>query len=200
MKTILTILAVLAFAMAAQAQTVVLEYDMSKNPDQQGFLVGGTCSTMWNATGTMLEYRGCEDNSYAYWRYLFGNAPTGRVDMRMRILDSDAYAFEVSLGGDGWYGFSWHLTAADLNNDTEWHDLTFWSEFQTGEHKAYIDGAPADGISGAGFSPHRFSIGDTGRAGMWGNVDISMLTVTAGAEEPVADEPANWGSVKSLYR
>ena len=65
-KAILTILAVLTFAADAQAQTVVLDYDMSKTPDQQGFELNVSCGTVWNATGTMLEFRGCRPGGPAF--------------------------------------------------------------------------------------------------------------------------------------
>jgi hypothetical protein len=200
MKAILTILAVLAFAAAAQAQTVVLDYDMSKTPDQQGFELNVSCGTVWNATGTMLEFRGCRPGGPAFAVYpsLFLGVSTARVDMRMRILDSDGYAFEAGIAGPE-IGYYFQLTAANLNNDNDWHDVTFFVDFVNNTATSYIDGTQAS-VEKFFIPFDMFVIGEGNTGDMWGDVDISLLKVTTDSSAPVADELTSWGSVKSLYR
>ena len=202
MKSLLTILSIVVCASLAFSQETLLDYDMSLTPDEQGFALNNSCGTEWNATGSILEYRGCtEDQAAAFARFdgIFTGMSTAQLDISMKILDSDGYAFELVLtnGASGRYT---KILATDFG-DSEYHDVTLFLDFENNYWVTYLDGALYDFYDFSWTSgSHTFIMGDGNSSGTWGNVDIQSLLITGNLIAPVSNEHTSWGSIKSMYR
>jgi len=161
-------------------QETLLDYDMSLTPDEQGFALSNSCGTEWNATGSILEYRGCtEGQAAASARFdgIFTGMSTAQLDISMKILDSDGYAFELVLtnGASGRYT---KIRATDFG-DSEYHDVTLFLDFENNYWVTYLDGALYDFYDFSWTSSsHTFIMGDGNSSGTWGNVDIQSLLIT----------------------
>ncbi len=202
MKITAIVLSLLVCAFAAQAQTVVLDYNMNQTPDLQGFSLAGSCSNVWSAAGGILQFRDCVGGSpWAFARNdnLLVGATTVQVDARMRILDSDpnSYAFEFMLGRNNTACYC-KVKASDFG-DTQWHDLTLFYNYGANSFASYVDGNPV-AIDHVWAGNSTFIIGDGNSGYTWGNVDFSSLKVTVGYEHAVTVEHAAWGAIKGLYR
>lgn len=202
MKITAIVLSLLACAMAAQAQTVVLDYNMNQTPNQQGFALTGTCSDVWSVAGGILQFRDCTGSApvaFATYDNLLAGATTVQLDARMRILDSDpnSHAFEFMLGRNLSACYC-KIKASDFG-DAQWHDLTLFYNYGANSFASYVDGNPvAMDHWWAGHSA--FIMGDGNSGSTWGNVDFSSLKVTIGFEQAVSTDQAAWGAIKSLYR
>ncbi len=200
MKKLLTAaLLTLLCAVAAQAQTVVLDYNTNLTPDQQGFTLTGTCANPWSAADGILQYRGCLGTAMARQADLLVGANTVQVDARMRVLNGDpaGYAFEFMLGRDG-HACYCKLKASDFG-DANWHDLTLFYSYVAFSFSAYLDGSPVN-LDHYWIANSTYIMGDGNSNSTWGSVDFSSLKVTVGYEQAVVSETATWGAIKGLYR
>ena len=193
---------IIGCASIAFSRETLLDYDMSMNPDQVGFTLHNSCGTDWNATGTMLEYRGCTSNqnaSYISYDGLLDTASTAQLDIRMRILDADGYAFEIIIS-HGSVGYYTKILPSDFG-DGEFHDITIFIDFDNNIHSSYLDEAPFEFYSfpwSSGSS--KLILGDGNSSGTWGEVDIESLVITGNLVEPVENSESSFGAVKAMFR
>lgn len=203
MKRLVIALLIVCTSALATAQDVLFTYDMNLLPDEQGFVtsLGSECPDVWSVSDGILQYRGCDVGSssgFSKHSGMFTGVSTAQLDARMRVLDSDGYAFEFILvrGSVGRY----FKFPGDLFPDTEYHDVVIFADFDNNTWETFIDEEPVDTYNFS-FSYHDgFTWGDGNSSGTWGNVDFESVVITGNVSEPVSNEEMTWSTVKGLYR